>query len=135
MEIQLPAEGILKMKSYTGWRYYRVPCECGCENQVNITFEIDDPNYEIVTCHVSSKVKTDYWTSFWEINYNEPWIVQGLKYIVNGIAVRAKLIWKILIHGYVEMESYTLLTEQQALNMAATMRVAVEDLKNENKSI
>lgn len=135
MEAQIPAEGIVKMKPHPGWRYYTIPCECGCNSQVQLTFEIDDPTDKLITCRVYSKVKTDYWTEFWTINYSESWFIQGLKSLVNGTATRMKLIWNILVNGYIEMESFTLLTEQQALNMSATIKLAIEDLRNENKSI
>lgn len=135
MEAQIPAEGILKMESHPGWRYYTIPCTCGCDSQVQLSFEIDDPTDRVITCHVYSKVKTDYWTEFWKINYSESWFIQGLKSFVNGTVTRMKLIWNVLIHGYVKMESYTLLTEQQALNMSATIQIAVEELNNENKKV
>lgn len=130
MLFQPPAEGILKMSGYPNWKQYSVPCTCGCEKSVNLVFEIEEPTDEIITCHISSELTTNYWTEPFRVTYQEHWFVQGLKTFLNEIIIRAKLVAQVLFHGKITAHSYILLSEQQAFNMSEIMKTAITDLRN-----
>jgi hypothetical protein len=134
MKAQKPAEGIMLRKQYPTWRYYDVPCECGCDSQVQIHLEIEDPDDSFVTCHISSQVKTAYWRETFPVTYNEAFLIQGAKQLANNVIRKLEICWTALTKGYVEMESYTLLSKQQALNLSAVLVTAIEEIENEHKA-
>lgn len=37
---ELPAEGILKQKSWPDAKFYKVPCECGCNNSIDFSLRL-----------------------------------------------------------------------------------------------
>lgn len=131
MDPQTPAEGIVQLKGGNLWKYYRVPCECGCDAEVDIMIEIDDPEDDLITCHISSKVKTAWWRETFPITYDEPWVVMWLKETANRAITTANICWTAITKGYVEVESYTLLTKQQALNMSAVLQDGIAQIEEE----
>jgi len=132
MSPQQPAEGILLKRKFDTWRWYQIPCECGCDNQVEIQIEIDDPNDDFVTCHIASRVKTAYWRTTFPVTYNEIWFIQGAKHLANAVISRLQICWTALTKGYVDMESYTLLTKQQALNLSNVLVTAIIEVETEH---
>ena len=133
MEAQTPAEGVLQRKGGKSWKWYHVPCECGCSNYVDMMIEIDDPTDNIITCHISSQVKTAYWRERFPITYDESWFVMWVKETANRLWATAGICWTAISKGYVELESYTLLTQQQTLNMAKALQDAVAAMEVQQK--
>jgi hypothetical protein len=54
-----------------------------------------------------------------------------LKETANRWVTTAKICWIAITKGYVEVESYTLLTKQQTLNMAAVLQNGVAEMEAE----
>jgi hypothetical protein len=132
MEAQKPAEGILQLKNHPTWKWYKIPCECGCDSEVEISIEIDEPDDHFITCHVASKVKTAYWRETFTVTYTEMWLVQAMKITANDVIRRLQICWTALTKGYIEMESYTLLTTQQALNLSTVIKTTIDELEVAN---
>lgn len=101
---QTPAEGILIRKDYGDAKTYTVPCECcGSDCEHNVWVEADEINVTVTTY-------TQQKTKWWEQN-------------------RFKTIWTLLTKGYVEYEASILMSKQQALNYAETLKLAVKDVE------
>jgi len=106
---QQPAEGILKQGEWGDAKSYQIVCECQDLNHShNLWVEADDTNKISVT--VYTKVKSQWW----KLN-------------------RWQTMWRLLTRGYVEYETSLILTQQQALNYAETLRSAVVDVENFKK--
>jgi hypothetical protein len=112
MKPQNPAQGILLTRDYGDAMQYVVSCECGDSNHNhNVWVEAEDSNVS-VTIHTTAKTK------WWESS-------------------RWKHIWTLLTKGYVEYEANIIMTEQQTINYAETLKSAVESSKkfaNERKN-
>jgi hypothetical protein len=101
---QLPAKGILKKNDWGDAMTYQVVCECGDSNHDhNVWVEADD-NSVSVTTYTQQKSK------WWSMN-------------------RWQKIWTLLTQGYVEYEASIIMTEQQALNYAETLKLAIKDVE------
>ena len=105
MKAEKPAEGILKRNEWGDSVLYQVTCSCGDSNHDhNVWIEVDpDLNEVIVNTYTTQKSK------WWE-------------------QTRWRTIWTLLTRGYVEYESSIIMTKQQALNYAETLKRAVADL-------
>jgi len=104
MKPENPAEGILKTNEWEDSKWYHIRCECGdddCSHEVNV--EADEVD---VSVHIYVKNHTRWW----KMN-------------------RWRQIWQILTKGYAEMETTIVLREQVALNYAAALTNAVNDVK------
>lgn len=109
MKAQIPAEGILKRGDYGDSKSYLVPCSCcGTDCELNVWVEAEDT---AVTVTTYTKLKSKWWS-------------------LN----RWQTIWTLLTKGYVECEGSVIMTEQQALNYAETLKCAVKDVKTFNES-
>ena len=132
MKPQTPAEGILKTNDYGNSKWYQVICGCGQpDHALSVEVEADDSG---VSVNTYATVKTDYWTDSVKKRYDidNPWLQEFdwfWKDLVNGLVTRLKLTWAIWIKGYVQAETTVLMSEQQALNYAATLTSAVKDVK------
>ena len=104
METETPAEGILKQNDWGDSKWYYVACDCSDPDCAH-TVEIEADEYN-VTVYVYTKSTTTFWSKR-----------------------RWHQIWQILTKGYTEMETTVILREQQALNYAATLTNAVNDVK------
>ena len=105
MKAKQPAEGIMLHKDWGNSKMYKVTCECGsddCSHTVDI--EADDCGIVVVT-YTTQKSK------WWELN-------------------RFQIIWTLLTKGYIEYEADIIMTEQQALNYAETLKLAIKDVKD-----
>ena len=116
MNVQVPAEGIMKTNDWGDSKVYRIACSCGCEDHDhNMWVEADDFDISVT---IYSTTKTNWWSK-----------------------TRWYHIWTLLTKGYIDTESTICLTEQQALNYAETLKSAIDDvqqfkkdrLKNYNK--
>jgi len=103
-KLQMPAEGVLLRKDYGDSKVYQIVCECGdCDHDHNVWVEAEDFGITIT-------IYTQQKTKWWEQN-------------------RWQTIWRLLTKGYVERESTLIMSEQQALNYAETLKSAVKDVK------
>jgi hypothetical protein len=108
MKSQVPAEGILKRNNWGDAIAYQVACECQDANHDhNVWVEADDHRVTVTT-YTTQKSK------WWSLN-------------------RWQTIWILLTKGYVEYEANIIMTKQQALNYAETLKKAVQDVENFQK--
>ena len=108
---QQPAEGILKQSDWGDAKSYRVTCECSDPNHSHdLWVEADDTNSISVTIYATAK------SQWWKLN-------------------RWQTMWTLLTRGYVEYEASLILTQQQALNYAETLRSAVKDVEEFKKNV
>lgn len=132
MKAQQPAEGILKTNDFGDSKWYHVVCGCGQpDHTLTVEVEADDMGVNVNTY---ATVKTDYWTdhvkkrydidSQWRQEFDWFW-----KDLINGFLTRLRLTWDIWIKGYVRAETTIAMSQQQALNYAETLKVAMEDAK------
>lgn len=108
MKAQTPAEGILKTHDFGNSKWYQVVCGCGqSDHSLSVEVEAEDVGVSVNT-YVTVK------SPFWSMN-------------------RFKQIWLLLTRGYLEHESTIVMTEQQALNYAETIKSAIQDVKDFKK--
>ena len=105
LEPQIPAEGILKRSDWGDAITYQVTCECQDANHDhNVWVEADDHRVTVTTYTTQ---KSKWWTlSRWQT------------------------IWILLTRGCVEYEANIIMTEQQALNYAETLKRAIQNVKD-----
>ena len=105
MNIQTPAEGILLRKDWGGAKCYQVVCECGdCNHSHDVWIEAEEDYGVTVTIYTQQK------TQWWKWN-------------------RWQKMWTLLTKGYVKFEANLIMSEQQALNYAETLKKACADVK------
>jgi hypothetical protein len=132
MKPQIPAEGIMKTGDYGDSKFYKVVCGCGQpDHEINFEVEAADTGVNVNT-YVTTK--SDYWSDVFEKRYDidSIWLQEFdwfWKDAVNGLVRRFKLTWQIWTKGYVQTESTIAMTEQQAMNYAETLKLAVKDVK------
>lgn len=132
MKPQAPAEGILKTNDYGNSKWYQVVCGCGQpDHTLTVEVEADEMG---VSVNTYTTVKTEYWKETVKKRYDidNPYLQEldwAVKDIINGLVNRLKLTWQIWVNGYVQAETTTLMSEQQALNYANTLTSAIEDVK------
>jgi hypothetical protein len=103
LELQVPAEGIMKTNDWGDSRVYRIACNCGDEtHNHNVWVEADDHDV-VVTVYTTGK--TNWWSK-----------------------TRWNHMWTLLTKGYVDTESTVYMNRQQAFNYAQTLLSAVEDV-------
>lgn len=133
MNAQTPAEGIMKVGEYGDAKFYKVACQCGSpDHDIDFEVEAEDPN---VNVNIYVKVKTDHWTEAVKKRYDidNPYLQEldwTVKDIINGFVTRLKLTWQVWTQGYLKNEVTVVMTEQQALNYAETLKSAVNDVKS-----
>jgi hypothetical protein len=104
MKAETPAEGIVKRHDWGDSMVYNVPCTCGDnEHSHDVWIEKDDTG---VVVNIHTIVKSQWW----KIN-------------------RLQVIWRLLTRGYAEYETSLIMTEQQALNYAETLKTAIKDVQ------
>ena len=112
---QEPAEGILKTHDFGNSKVYTVACSCGnSDDNIDIDIEADDCG---VTVHHHVKVKTSWWDTPTHYSF------------INGFLHRVKMTYNLWINGYLEYESWTIMTPQQTINYAHTLTQASEDVQ------
>lgn len=104
MEVEQPAEGILKTHDWGDSKVYRVVCDCGSnEHTHDVWVEADDTG-------VATTIYTQVKSKFWSLN-------------------RWQKIWTLLTRGYVEYEASIVMSQQQTLNYAKTLERAIIDVE------
>lgn len=121
---------------YGDSKFYKVVCGCGQpDHDLNFEVEAEDIG---VTVNTYVTVKTDYWSESLKKRYDidNPYLQEldwTLKDIWNGLVTRLKLTWSVWTKGYVQAETTIVMSEQQALNYAETLKSAIQDVKNFKK--
>jgi len=136
LKAQQPAEGILKTNDYGNSKWYHVVCGCGQPDHT-LTVEVEAEEFG-VSVNTYAVVKTDYWSENVKKRYDidNPWAQEFdwfWKDLWNGLITRLKLTWTVWTKGYVKAETTILMTEQQALNYAETIKSAIQDVKDFKK--
>jgi len=109
MKSETPATGILKTRNFGDAIFYHIHCVCGSEDCAHeIEIEADDADIQVHIYHTQH-------TKWWEKN-------------------RWKQIWQILTKGYADMQTTIVLDEQTALNYSATLKTAMQDVKQFRES-
>jgi hypothetical protein len=136
MKAQAPAEGILKTNDFGNSKWYQVICGCGQpDHTLTVEVEADETG---VSVNTYASVKTDYWTESVKKRYdiNNTWLQEFdwfWKNLVNGFLTRLRLTWDIWVKGYVRCETTALMSKQQALNFAETLKSSIKDVENFEK--
>ena len=108
LELQVPAEGILKTNEWGDAKVYRVACECGAsDHDHHVWVEADEHDISVT---IYTTVKSNWWSK-----------------------TRWHAIWTLLTKGYIDTESTVLMRRQQAFNYAHTLLSAVEDVETFRK--
>ena len=133
MEPHLPAEGILKHNDYGDSKFYKVVCSCGNDDD-SIEFEVESSMHDITVTTWTTQ-KTDFWTAMFKTRYDiDNEVLQEVEWawknFWNGLATRLRLTWDIWVRGYVKYQSTTIMSKQQALNYAETLKSAILDVKH-----
>ena len=105
MKAETPAEGILKRNEWGDSVLYQVACTCGDSDHDHNVWVETEPDMREVTVTVYTTVKSKWWS-------------------LN----RWQQMWQLLTQGYVEYEATIIMSQQQALNYAATLEQAVANL-------
>jgi hypothetical protein len=104
MKAQKPAEGILLHRDYGDSKMYTITCDCCSTDCIhNVWVEADDTGVSVTTY---TKQKTKWWSKN-----------------------RWQIIWTMLTKGYVEYEASIIMTDQQALSYAETLKQSVKDVE------
>jgi hypothetical protein len=126
MEAQKPAKGIMEQTGGKDWKFYRVPCSCGCDNQIDLMVEVDDYN---VSANFYAETKTAWWKRRFDTDGDDNWLVYVVKEFINDWINRFSVAWTALTKGYVKTEVTVMLSDQQCINFAETLKTAVADLQ------
>ena len=121
---QIPAVGIVKSGDFGNSKFYKIVCGCGCdEHTIAMIVEAEDVG---VTVEMFVECKTAWWNDYCE---QVKWLPPDVKYFINRVINSISLINDAVFKGYVKLESYTILTRQQALNLSATLVSAIDDVE------
>jgi hypothetical protein len=137
MKIETPALGIMKTGEFGDSKFYKVVCGCGQpDHDIDFEVEADETGVNVNT-YVTAK--TDYWSEAvkkrydidneWQQEWDWFW-----KDLWNGLVTRVKITWLVWTKGYVETQTTIAMSEQQALNYAETLKSAIQDVKDFQKS-
>jgi hypothetical protein len=137
MKAETPAQGIMKTGEFSDSKFYKVVCGCGQpDHDIDFEVEADETGVNVNT-YVTAK--TDYWTETVKKRYDidNPYLQEldwTLKDIVSGFFRRLKMTWEIWTQGYITTQTTIAMSEQQALNYAETLKSAIKDVKDFQKS-
>lgn len=132
MKAQVPAEGILKTHEWGDSKMYHVACSCGNDDDsMELCVEADDAG--VTVTHYTTQ-KTDWWTDAVEKRFdiNNIWYQEFdwfWKDLWNGLVTRLRITKDVWFHGYVKYQGTTIMSEQQALNYAETIKSAIKDVE------
>lgn len=120
MNYQIPAEGISLEKEWGYSKMYRISCDCG-DREHDIILDVEAEDTGVNVKHYVT-VETSWW------NKPTPF------YWLNSLIHRCKITWEVWTKGSIKLEATTILTEQAALNYAETLKQAIQDVKDFQKS-
>ena len=135
---QEPAEGIALVHKGSEFQTYRVECSCGSDDDA-IMFEVEGSEWQDISVTHYTTQKTPWWQDPFKKNksynikneflFNLVYYTTGF---LNALSHRLKVTWSVWAKGYVEYQSTTILTKQQALNYASTLQQAIKELDQYN---
>jgi hypothetical protein len=136
LKAELPAQGIMKTHDWGNSKMYKVSCSCGNPND-DIEFEVEADDIGVTVTSYTTQ-KTDFWKEHVEKRYDidSIWLQEFdwfWKDLWNGLVTRLRLTKSVWWDGYVKYQSTTIMTEQQALNYAETLKSAITDVKKLKK--
>lgn len=109
MKAQTPAQGISLQSDWGSSKTYRIECECTDDHHSHI-FDVEaDRDFG-----VTATIWTTAHVPIWNVS-------------------RWKLIWKLLTKGEINYQVSLILREQQALNYAKAIELAIKDVKEFKK--
>lgn len=130
MKPQIPAEGITLNRDFGDSKFYSVACSCGNpDDAIDFYVEIDSDMMD-VTVNTSTTQKTDYWTEKFKAPHYDNAFINGCYKFANALWTRLRLTKNIWLDGYVKYSSYTIMSKQQALNYAETLKTAVAEVES-----
>ncbi len=137
MKAQAPAEGIMMTGDYGNSKFYKVVCGCGQPDH-DLDFEVEAEDTG-VSVNTYVRAKTDHWSESVKKRYDidTVWMQEWdwfWKDIWNGFITRLKLTWTVWTKGYVQCETTVVMNEQQALNYAETIKMAIKDVETFRKA-
>lgn len=104
MEVEKPAEGIMKTGDWGDSKSYKIACDCGSNDHTHdVWVEADDTGITVTT-YTQQKSK------WWAMN-------------------RWQTIWRLITRGYIEYDASIIMSKQQALNYAKTLESAIIDVE------
>lgn len=105
MQVQIPAEGIMKTNDWGDSKVYRVTCNCGAsDHDHHVWVEADEQEVSVT---VYTTVKSNWWSK-----------------------TRWHGIWSLLSKGYIDTESTIVMKKQEAFNYAHTLLSAIDDVES-----
>jgi hypothetical protein len=108
LELQIPAEGIMKTNDWGDSKVYRVTCNCSTsDHDHHVWVEADDTEVSVT---IYTTVRSNFWSKS-----------------------RWHSIWTLLTKGYIDTESTVIMRRQHAFNYAHTLLSAVEDVEQFRK--
>lgn len=130
MTPQTPAEGITLTRDFGDSKFYSIECSCGNpDDAIEFYVELDDDMMD-VTVNTTTTQKTDYWTAKFNAPRRANAFVSGCYTFANALWTRLRLTKNIWIDGYVKYSSYTIMSKQQALNYAETLKTAIAEVES-----
>jgi len=133
LKAEIPAAGILKNFDYGDIMYYTVTCQCGNpEDNIRFSVELEADAYDI-TLTTEFTPRIAYWGSFiGSSSFENSWLYRidsCIRNIINALYYKLKLTYDIWFTGEIKYCQTTMMTEQQALNYAATINQSIKDLR------
>lgn len=131
-----PTTGIMTTRDFGNSKFFQVACQCGNPDD-DISFEVEaDPETKTVSVNTWTYQKTDCWSEkfpqtsgvtdvnsrWWSINYSA-------RSFINDVYRRVSLAFKILVRGHITYSQTIIMSEEQALNYAETIKQAIIDVK------
>lgn len=115
------------MKRFDDAVFYNIQCDCHQgDHAIDLSVEVDDCN---VTMHISQTTTTAHWRQRFGINYNEdPWLLYVIKEFANDWCNRFSAAFDAIFKGYIKSEAYLLMSQEQAVNVAAAIRQGVDEM-------
>jgi len=135
LKAETPALGILKTHDFGNEIYYTIVCECGSlDDMIDFSIELEADEH-CITLNTTFTPKTAYWNRLVDSNNSNiknSWlwsIDDSLRSLINCMHHRLQVTWEVWVHGYVKYHQTTMMSEQQALNYAATINQSIKDLR------
>lgn len=128
---QEPAEGIMKTGEFGDSKFYKINCQCGNHDD-SIAFEVEADETG-VTVNIWTEPKSTWRNILVDDNFpniKNPWVYaidDSIRYFINSVYHRVKLMYQILTVGYVKYHHTTIMSEQQALNFSEVLKSATYD--------
>jgi hypothetical protein len=131
---ETPAIGILKTHDFGDSMHYTVFCQCqNPDDMIKFDLELEVDAWNIVL-NTYFTPKSEYWKRLVNDtgNFDNSWlwsIDSAIRSLINGLHHRIMVSWDVWTKGYVQYHQSTIMSEQQALNYAATINQSIEDLR------